>query len=297
MSAAMSSIEPPAPTVLTTAGIRRGGRWQQVFIPVKNVPGELLRIDKHQLTVDLSYQRKLDRPRVAEMAANWSWVSCGALIVARHERDGREVFSLMDGQHRWEAAMLIEEITDLPCLAFPLDELRDEAIGFLASNVSRKLPNLADQFKALLIAQNSEAVVAERLAKLAGRYIAGGSGPYTITCTSEFLRLIQQDQKAVETCWLALAALCAGYPMSARIMRGVVALQRRMPHGDTFAEKRWSDRLVRVGWNSVNDAIKDLGAVEHNYSERTCAQGVARAINKGLRAEQQLHINWTRVVR
>lgn len=285
------------PTVLTTAGIRRGGRWQQVFIPVKNVPGELVRIDKHQLTVDLSYQRRLDRPRVAQMAANWSWVSCGALIVATHERDGEARYSIMDGQHRWEAAMLIDEIADLPCLAFPLDELKDEAIGFLASNVSRKLPSLADQFKALIIAGNPEAAVADKLARLAGRHIAGGSGPYTITCTSEFLRLIQQDRKAVEVCWPAFTRLCDGYQMSARIMRGVVSLQRRMQHGDTFAEGRWAERLVRAGWDAVNDEIKRIGSIEHNYSERVCAEGVERAINKGLRVDDRLHINWNRVPR
>jgi hypothetical protein len=266
-----------------------------VFIPVKNVPGELRQIDKHLLTVDLSYQRRLDRPRVAAIAANWSWVSCGAIIVAQHERDGRTSFTIVDGQHRWEAAILSDDISDLPCLVFPLDELKDEAIGFLASNVSRKLPSLADQFKALIIAGNQEATLADQLARRAGRHIAAGTGPYTISCAAELLRLIQQDRSAVEGAWPALSRLCAGYAMPARILRGVVNLQRRMTRNDNFRNPYWADRLVKIGYDAVFDEIKRLGLVERNYGERTCSEGVQRALNKGLR--DKLQINWTRPVR
>lgn len=290
-----SAVTQTTPTVLTTAGIRRGGRWQQVFIPVKNVPGELRRIDKRALAIDLSYQRRLDRPRVAQMAANWSWVSCGALIVATRTAEDEPRYYVLDGQHRLEAAMLIDDISDLPCLSFPLDEVRDEAVGFLASNVSRKLPSLADQFKALLIADNKEAILADRMARACGRHIAAGTGPYTISCASELLRVIQQDPKAVEAAWPALGRLCSGYPMPARIMRGVVGLQRRMPGKDSFANPFWADRLVKIGYDAVFESIKQLGLVERGYSERVCAEGVLRALNRGLR--DKLNINWTRQLR
>lgn len=279
---------PPAKTVLTTAGIRRGGRWQQVFTPVKNVPGELLRIDKSQLRIDPAYQRKLDMARVASMAANWSWVSCGCLIVSRRSEDA--VYFIIDGQHRWEAAKFVPDIRDLPCLAFPLDQLRDEAVGFLAANTVRKLPSLADQFKALLIAQDRDALLAHRLAGEARRHISAPSSPYTISCASEFLRLIQQDREAVEACWPAITELCRDQTMPARILRGVIGLQRRMAKGHSFAEERWSQRLQNVGWNAVTDEIKRLGAIEGNYSERACAEGVLRALNKGLRLPME--INW-----
>lgn len=294
MSAAMpASVQSPSPTVLTTAGIRRGGRWQQVFIPVKNVPGELLRIDKAQLKIDPAYQRKLDWGRVARMAANWSYVSCGTLIVSRRALvEDHEPYFVIDGQHRWEAAKLIEDIRDLPCLAFPLDAVHDEAVGFLAANTDRKQPTLADQFKALMIAESPDALIADRLARAAGRHIAGGTGPYTISCASEFLRLIQQAPEAVEACWPAITKLCQGQALSARILRGVVGLQRRMARGHSFADEQWATRLVRVGWNAVTDEIKRVGMLERNFSERQCAEGVLRAINKGLRIP--LQINWQR---
>ena len=288
------AVTQSSPTVLTTAGIRRGGRWQQVFIPVKNVPGELRRIDKRALTIDLSYQRRLDRPRVAAMAANWSWVSCGALIVALRNDDKLRYY-VLDGQHRLEAAMLIDDISDLPCLLFPLDEIRDEAVGFLATNVSRKLPSLADQFKALIIAGNQDAILADRMARACGRHIAAGTGPYTISCASELLRMIQQDHKAVEACWPALGRLCSGYPMPARIIRGVIGLQRRMSGKNTFTNPFWADRLVKIGYDATFESIKQLGLVERGYSERVCAEGVLRALNRGLR--DKLNINWNRQLR
>jgi hypothetical protein len=282
-----SPTPPVSPTVLTTAGLRRGGRWQQVFVPVKNEPGELLMIDKAVLRVDHDYQRRLDPSRIARYAANWSWVSCGTLIVSRREQ-GR--FAIIDGQHRWEAAKLRHDIRDLPCLAFALDQIRDEAIGFLAANTERKIPSLADQFNALIVAQNPDAIVAERLAKTAGRRIAGGTGPWTISCTAELLRLIQRDRESVEACWPALIKMCEGQAMPARVLRGVVSLQRRMPKGHSFAEARFADRLVFVGWSAVTDEIKRVGHLEGNYSERSCAEGVLRAINKGLRQPLQLDL-------
>jgi len=260
-----------------------------VFIPVKNDPGELMRIDKSRLRVDHDYQRsKVDYIRVARYAANWSWVSCGALIVSKRSED---FFAIVDGQHRWEAAKLIETIRELPCLVFPLDQLRDEAIGFLAVNTERKMPSLADQIKALLIAGNEDAILADKLAKQAGRHIAAGTGPYTVACAAEFLRLIQADSAAVEACWPALAGVCQGQALSHKILRGVVTLQRRMPKGHSFAEERWRERLIYVGWHNVTEEIKRLGAIEHNYSELVCASGVLRAINKGLRIQLQVDLS------
>jgi len=279
---------PVSPTVLTTAGLRRGGRWQQVFVPVKNEPGELLKIDKHLLRVDHDYQRRLDNVRIARYAANWSWVSCGSLLVSRRDQNR---YAIIDGQHRWEAAKLRDDIRDLPCIAFALDQIRDEAIGFLAANTERKIPSLADQFNALMVAGNEDALIADRLAKLAGRRISAPASPVTISCVAEFLRLIQQNRQAVEDCWPALVKMCQGQTMSARILRGVVGLQRRMPKGHSFKEERFGDRLDQVGWNAVSDEIVRVGMLNHNFSERACAEGVLRAVNKGLRLPLQLDLS------
>jgi hypothetical protein len=278
------------PTVLTTAGVRRGNRWQQSFVPVVNEPGELMMIDKHQLQIDPRYQRRLWADRIARMAANWSWISCGALIVA--QRSDSAVYFLIDGQHRWEAAKLVPSISHLPCLKFELDEVRDEAIGFLATNTERKFPSLAEQFKALLLVGDATAQVADRLAKAAGRRIGAPAGPVTISAVSTLLFLIQQDPEAVERCWPTLAKLCEGKAMTARMLQGVVGLERRMPRRETLGNPPWSARLIHVGYDRVNETIRQVVAMDGNNSQRAVAEGVVRALNRGLR--QVLNPVWNR---
>ena len=64
-------------------------------------PGELRMLNKKVLRVDEQYQREATEPKVKEIARAWSWLACGALLVA--ERDG--VYFVFDGQHRALAAL------------------------------------------------------------------------------------------------------------------------------------------------------------------------------------------------
>lgn len=281
----MDTVTPRAQTVLTTAGLRRGGRWQQAYVPVKNEPGELLRIDKHQLHVDHAYQRRLWPERIARMAANWSWVSCGTLQVS-HRGDHR--YFIIDGQHRWEASKLVPSISDLPCLSFELDEVHDEAIGFLAANTERKFPSLAEQFKALMIAQDPVAIAANRLAESCGRRVTAPAGPSSISCVAEFFRLIQTNPIATERAFPVVARVCNGYALTARLLRGMVSLERRMPAKQSLSDPRWVERLDHVGYEALHTSIRGLIMLEGNGSERSCAEGVLRAMNKGLRIPLQI---------
>jgi len=286
-----NETQQPAQTVLTVTRVRRGGRYEQVFIPVKNEPGEMMRIDKGRLRIDHEYQRRLDTMRVAGYAANWSWVSCGTLLVAQRSDDAT-YFWVIDGQHRLEAARMVDSIRELPCIVFKLDVHKDEAIGFLAANTHRKLPSLADQFRALIIAEQPEAQLAGRLAAQLGRRISHPAGPTTISCAAELLRLIQGDRRSVEEAWDALGELCHGQQITARMMRGVIGLQRRMTRKENFSSSRWSGRLVHVGYDAVRDEIVRLGQINRAWGERVCAEGVLRAMNKGLR--QPLVVNLDR---
>jgi len=277
-------------TVLTTAGLRRGGRWQQSFVPVANEPGKLIEIDKRQLSIDPRYQRKLWENRIARMAANWSWISCGALIVA--QRTGSATFFLIDGQHRWEAAKRVPSITKLPCLLFQLDEVKDEALGFLAANTERKIPSLGEQFKALLVIGDPSAQVAEALAIAAGRRIGAPADKDHISAVSSLLFLIKTDTPAVQRCWPTLAKLCEGKRMTSRMMQGVIGLERRMPQRTSLGQPPWSGRLLHVGYDKVSDMMRQVIAIDGNTSERSCADGVSRAMNFGLR--KTLNPVWSR---
>jgi hypothetical protein len=263
---------------------RPAGRWQQQFRPVQNTQGELLRIDKRHLHVDERYQRKLWNDRIARMAENWNWIACGVLIVAWRGREKNKYF-IMDGQHRWEAAKRLPEIRDLPCLAFGIEHLADEALGFLAANVERKYPSLAEQFHALLLAENPTAKIAHELAQLAGREVRAPADPNSISCVSELMRCIMLDEAALRRCWPALTALCENHRLSARILRGVFGLERRLQ-----GNQDWHARLAAANYPSVVETLQQTAIYWGTAGERACAEAVLRVVNKGLR--QHLKVDW-----
>jgi hypothetical protein len=73
--------------------------------------GDLCLLSKRDLNVDNRYQRERKHPKVLAIARGWSWPACGVLIVAVRE-DGR--YWVVDGGHRWAAAMERSDITHLP---------------------------------------------------------------------------------------------------------------------------------------------------------------------------------------
>jgi hypothetical protein len=283
----------PAATVLTPAGYRVGGRFQHTFVPVKNEPGELVMVSKLRLHVDHRYQRtKLSQDRIARIAANWSWVSCGTLLVCRRTATD---FWIIDGQHRWEGAKRVRSVTDLPCLCFKLDDVKDEAIGFLAANTERRPPTLAEQFKALLIAGDPLAEHIKELADQAERGITAPAGSTTISCIGELMRWSYQDRPALDRAWPVIVKLCEGRALMARTVKGLVALERRMPQGQTLNGQRWGQRIIATGYDDIHAGMKNMVAIENHSGERVLGEGVQRAINRGLR--DPLVIDWARLVR
>src|ERR1700686_676187 len=118
---------------------------------MRDRPGELCEINKRDLKIDIAYQRSLKRARVLDMAQDWSWVACGAVVVAL--RQPGEWF-VVDGQHRVAAALLRSDIERIPCIAYAAEDLRQEAQGFIDTNTKRGSMTLADRFKALIITKD-----------------------------------------------------------------------------------------------------------------------------------------------
>src|SRR5262249_9072390 len=104
-------------------------------------------LDKRLLNVDPSYQRDQTLSACRDMAREWCWMACGALVVALRP-DGR--YYVVDGGHRWCGAMLRADITELPCLVFPANDIKDEARGFYLCNNNRKPVQSINKFRSLL---------------------------------------------------------------------------------------------------------------------------------------------------
>jgi ParB-like nuclease domain len=278
-----------ADTVLTG---KRTGRFKRSFIPVKNEPGVLRKIDKRLIHVDPEYQRKLNERLVGRIVANWSWVSCGVIEVS--QRSDSEMYFVIDGQHRWKAATYLSAIKELPCIVFALDTVMDEATGFLAANTERRLPTISDQFKALITTGDKTAIEAMQLAETYSRKIGAPADAQHISCVSDFLNCVNTNSAAMHRVFPVLARLCTGRPMTGRLIRGMHALERRMPKGESLADERWRTRLVRAGYDELIQSMKIVATLENRASERALAQGILRAINRNLRTPLTINLDVVR---
>lgn len=118
-------------------------------------PGFLEWIPVQDLLIDTTYQRNLNRRRVAELVAEWDDNAFGVLLVSRRF----EGPFLIDGQHRREA-VLAQGLagSEVPCFVMVDLSPVQEADIWWRMNKRRLQPGSVDTFKARLAANETVAV-------------------------------------------------------------------------------------------------------------------------------------------
>jgi len=241
--------------------------------------GELRMISKHDLVVDHEYQRNASSGRVLAMAKEWSWVACGAFSVA--DRGGR--LFVVDGQHRYLAAMRRSDIDMLPCVVFHSQSVAAEAKAFVEANTNRRPMHSAEKFRAQLIAGDVDAMTVYWLAKQSGRDITTESGPKTVRCVGALLKCAKTDSQKLKRIWPVIADVCQGHPLHARIVDAFWYVESNMRDGESIADRRWRDRLTSVGYHALLDGMTKFAAAYSRGGARVFAMGVMECVNKGLR--------------
>jgi hypothetical protein len=126
-----------------------------------------------ELLIDASYQRSIDaaasQTLIRKIAMFWDWGLCQPLAVSRRP-DGK--LTIVDGQHRAEAAKLRGDIPHLPCVITSYSSAGDEAAAFVALNQMRRPLSALDLFKAAVAAEDTDALVIVDCLKRAGLSVA-----------------------------------------------------------------------------------------------------------------------------
>tara|TARA_Y100000588_G_C14023172_1_gene825188 strand:+ start:169 stop:975 length:807 start_codon:yes stop_codon:yes gene_type:complete len=120
------------------------------------------------LMVDHTYQRQVNADRksaVAAMAEGWDWMKYQPISVSRR---GPGSFAIVDGQHRYLAA-LRAGLQQLPCYILPGDPvIRDEASAFVGINKDRVKVHPIYVFYAQLAAGDEEVQVMKQVLDASG---------------------------------------------------------------------------------------------------------------------------------
>lgn len=250
---------------------------------VKDTPGELKRLNKNVLQVHPAYQRHAVEPKIKMIAASWSWVACGAIIVG--ERSGE--YWVIDGQHRVLAAKRRADIDSLPCLVFETDSVEQEARGFLDANTGRKPVSSIDKFRASIAAGDETAKRVDLLFKELGiNPRATANRAMEIKSVAWAMTRARDNSEAFEVVIRLAAELCQESILHEMLLDGLYYLHI---HSETkLDDKRLRDRIKKIGSARLVEAAKRASAYFARGGAKVWAEGMLSEINKGLREKVTL---------
>lgn len=242
--------------------------------------GQFRNINKRLLFINREvYQREGIKSKAIELASNWSWIACGALIVA--ERAGQ--YWVVDGQHRKLAADRRSDITDLPCLVFKVEEVASEAKAFLSANTNRRNVSALDKYRASLGANNETAKKVQDAIDAAGLRVTSAS------CEPRAFKSVAKAQSIAESDYdglVAVLTLCGelaateSCPVHARLMSGLYYIHSRIDGG--LDNPRLRKRIKQIGATALVNGAAKAAAYYGQAGNKVCAEGMLQVINSGL---------------
>lgn len=246
---------------------------------VKDQPGELRMLHKDVLVVDMTYQRDVTAAKVTAITGAWSYMACGALVVA--ERNG--TFYVIDGGNRLAAAKRRSDIKHLPCVVFQTAGAKEEARGFLDVNTGRKPVNAVVKHKALLAAGDETALFVQKLCERNGlvpQYTA--QAPGTIRCVSWLVTRAREDREALARVLELAAELSArdAVPVAEKLLDGLWHVHKKCGAG--LDDKRLRARIREKTATELVEGANRAAAYYAHGGGAVWAEGMLNVINKGL---------------
>lgn len=252
---------------------------------VKDKPGTPIMINKHELQINHEYQRVLLPHKVEEISSAWSWVACGSISVAM--RDGEPW--VMDGQHRVMAALRRADIVELPCLVFEMEDVRDEAQGFLNINSLRKTMTSVDKLKASAVAGDESAKQFKALCdRLNLTLTPNGNQVGTVKSAAWGMQRMKEDPVAT-TIVMELAAELSHADhvfVQERLLGGLWYIHKNCEGG--LNNPRLRQRIKLRGAKMLVEEANKAAAFYGRGGDRVWAGGMMNSINKGLRTRFQM---------
>ena len=257
--------------------VTRLNKVKQYGWAMRDTPGVLKWLSKSDLLVDHSYQRKAINARVLNIAQKWSWLACGVIVVA--EREDEQQLYVVDGQHRVMAALKRSDVEMLPCLVFKTDSAKQEAGGFFDANVGRRPATSMEKWKAQLMRGDANTIFLDELIRQAGRVASTQSGPGDVRCLTALLRAAESDREMLARMWPLVVEVCQGHAMHERVVEGLLWLEASMPIGQSLNDKRWRERVTRLGFAGLLDAAQRAATFYARGGAKVWGLGMLEALN------------------
>jgi hypothetical protein len=249
-------------------------------------PPEFEWIDKRLINIDHRYQREqVSLTRIANIRSNWSWAACGAILIVRRQDGSLWVY---DGQHRLLAAKDRSDIFALPCLVFEMDQIRNEAEGFILANKNRGPMKAVEAFKADIIADDQVAVAVKNMVEASGYRIANnGQAKHTVSCVATLKSLMKQNAEVTKLAWELCVELAGGENITETLLNGFFFAELHcLRNGESLDRKHNREAIMRIGRIGLEEWCRRSAIYLKKGGGKVSADGVINALNQGRRTRR-----------
>lgn len=258
-------------------------------IPATNIGPKptLAWLPKATLSVDGRYQREISekgRQVIGRIIEKFSWRKFGALLVT----PAGEGHAIIDGQHRWLAAVAHPGIQEVPCVIVEADELLDQARTFVGVNTDRTGLNFFQLHHAGVIAGDHDALHLHEVVTEAGLVIPKNNLASSERKAKHMMSpkvvsdlLKQHGDRPVKTALKLLAEVAreTGQPIRRTILVGTVDILVVRPDVDLERLKR---SLLDRPHEKLEAAAKAFKAMFKGTSTQAIRASIAAVYNQRL---------------
>lgn len=242
------------------------------------------------LTFDDRYQRDLVPARVKKLAEKLDLDAIGIVTVSRRKVRGKEVFVVVDGQHRI-AALLHHGFGEWKVKCNVYDDLdpEDEAALFRELNDTRRI-TAYDDFRAGLVEGDAECLAIVKICRAAGLDVQKQATDGGITCVAALRDIYRRDngRPGGETLANVLGTAISAWGITAAAVEGKV-LQGlgivESTRGDQIDRPALIKKLSKIGGHASGLVGLAKGLREHRGGSipRCIASITVDLYNKGRR--------------
>jgi hypothetical protein len=243
------------------------------------------------INFDYSYQRERNEDKILEMARAFNWGAFGVVVV--NMRPDGTLWGV-DGMHRVLASLRRSDIEKIPALIVKIPP-DDEPRLFLALNTLRKAVNGLDKFRAELKSRLPSATLVNELITGSGLQVARASGNSStlgktgVRCIATLKRWASNHPDVLVRVWPIIKTMSdslatGGNGITDWVVDSLCFIEWRLEkQSKSLTRAPWKARVIALGIDGVNRAAKEAAAYYAKGGAKVWADGVVRALNKGMR--------------
>ena len=244
-----------------------------------------------QIHWDKDYQRqKLNENVVLNIAREFSWSKFGVLTVMN--RDG--IFYVVDGRHRWQAALRRGDIKEVPCTIIPSLGQHEEAETFYGMNNNRTPVSALDKYRAMITAKNPDYLACEEMLQRHEIKVSAASDqPSKVNFSKCIITTFCANRHACEEA-IRLQRIMIGKDSSLNEMihKGLFRLLTAPSNELNGDLGKYAEPIYRRGGKteivaSINAMVAKLSRA--GKTPLVCALGIVDLANRSLRGGRKLH--------